>query len=143
MQHIVAEGTIYEEILKTANLVNADLIVMATHGRSGLERLRLGSVAEGLVTRGVAPMLLFHPGPDGPSAIPESIDRVVVALDHSPFAQSILEPVERLGKAVGVSTYTLVHVAESNGPFTVSVFGYGGYVSYAYPAGLALEHINP
>lgn len=115
VEHVVLGGKIVDAIEDHARQTGTDLIVMATHGRSGLERLRLGSVAEGLVTRGVAPMLLFHPGPDGPSAIPESIDRVVVALDHSPFAQSILEPVERLGKAVGVSTYTLVHVAESKG----------------------------
>lgn len=115
VDHTLLGGKIVDALEGFAKEVDADLIVMTTHGRSGLDRLRLGSVAEGLVTRGIAPMLLYHPGPDVESGAPPKLDRVVVALDHSAFAQSILEPVERLGKVAGVSSYTLVHVAESKG----------------------------
>lgn len=113
--HVILDGKVVEAIEERAKQVDADLIVMVTHGRSGLERLRLGSVAEGLVSRGIAPMLLFHPAPDGSSSVPKAIDRVVVALDQSAFALSILDPLERLGKAVGASSYTLVHVADDKG----------------------------
>jgi nucleotide-binding universal stress UspA family protein len=40
------EGDPAEEIIDYANSANIDLIVMGTHGRTGLERLLLGSVAE-------------------------------------------------------------------------------------------------
>jgi nucleotide-binding universal stress UspA family protein len=38
-------------------------IAMATHGRGGLDRAVHGSVAEAVVRSGVAPVLVFHPGP--------------------------------------------------------------------------------
>jgi nucleotide-binding universal stress UspA family protein len=111
----VLDGKVVQAIEDRAKQVEADLIVMVTHGRSGLERMRFGSVAEGVVSRGIAPMLLVHPGPDGASSVPEAIGSVVVALDQSAFAQSILDPLEKLGRAVGVSRYTIVHVAEGKG----------------------------
>ena len=115
VDHVVLEGTVVDSIEDRAKQVEADLIVMATHGRSGLERLRLGSVAEGLVSRGIAPMLLFHPEPDGATSVPESIHKLVVALDQSALANDILDPLETLGKVTGVSSYTLVHVADGKG----------------------------
>jgi nucleotide-binding universal stress UspA family protein len=44
--HVMLEGDPAEEIIDYANNANIDLIVMGTHGRTGLERLLLGSVAE-------------------------------------------------------------------------------------------------
>lgn len=107
-------GEVVEALEEYAKTVGADLIVMATHGRSGLERLRLGSVAEGLVTRGVAPVLLFHAGPLDSAETRGAIDRVVIALDRTADSQTILDPVETLGEAAGVSSYTIVHVANEN-----------------------------
>jgi universal stress protein A len=45
-EHLLAEGDPVWEILRAAGEVKADLIVMGTHGRSGLGRVVLGSVAE-------------------------------------------------------------------------------------------------
>jgi hypothetical protein len=111
--HTLLDGQVSKAIEEWAKVVALDLIVMATHGRSGLERLRLGSVAENLVSRGLAPMLLLHPTPDDEPSVLSSFNHVVVVLDQSPFAQSILDPLASLGKAAGVSGYTLVHVAEN------------------------------
>jgi nucleotide-binding universal stress UspA family protein len=47
---VVRQGTPYEEILDYAE-ENCDLIVMGTHGRSGLDRHLLGSVTEKVVRR--------------------------------------------------------------------------------------------
>jgi nucleotide-binding universal stress UspA family protein len=136
--YTVLDGKIVDALESHAKQVEADLIVMTTHGRSGFERLRLGSVAEGLVTRGVAPMLLFHPETEGSTSIPDSIKRVVVALDHSPFAQSILAPVENLGRSVGVKSYTLVHVAEGKG-----AAGKAGWTPLAAVQARANERVGP
>jgi nucleotide-binding universal stress UspA family protein len=46
VRHILDEGDAAEEILRIANENQCDLIVMGTHGRRGLTRLVMGSVAE-------------------------------------------------------------------------------------------------
>jgi len=46
VQHVLVEGDPATEIVRHAREVNADLIVMGTHGRTGLDRLLMGSVAE-------------------------------------------------------------------------------------------------
>ena len=50
-----------EEILALAREIPADLIVMATHGRSGLDRVLLGSVAEQVIRRSRIPVILLRP----------------------------------------------------------------------------------
>ena len=55
-------GTPVEGIADTARVRHADLIVMSTHGRTGLGRLVLGSVAEGVLRATTTPILLLHPG---------------------------------------------------------------------------------
>jgi nucleotide-binding universal stress UspA family protein len=47
-------------VLSAAKKVNADLIVMGTHGRRGLSRALIGSVAEGVVRRSPVPVLTVH-----------------------------------------------------------------------------------
>lgn len=53
----LASGVPYDEILKIARQENADLIVMGTHGRTGVEHLFLGSVAEKVVRLSSCPVL--------------------------------------------------------------------------------------
>ena len=58
---IMAEGDVHEEITRAAEERKADLIVMGTHGRRGLNRLLLGSVAESVARRAHCPVLLIRP----------------------------------------------------------------------------------
>lgn len=51
------EGDPVAEILEVARETNADLIVMGTHGRRGLSRLLMGSVAEQVMRRAACPVL--------------------------------------------------------------------------------------
>src|SRR5262249_48151337 len=51
------EGNPATEILRVAQLSCADLIVMGTHGRRGLNRLLMGSVAEEVVRKATCPVL--------------------------------------------------------------------------------------
>ena len=53
----VRTGDARDVILQTAKEVNADLIVMGTHGRRGLTRALLGSVAESVVRHSPIPVL--------------------------------------------------------------------------------------
>ena len=50
------------EILQYAKSANIDLIVMGTHGRTGLARVVLGSVAEAVVRAAPCPVLTVHSG---------------------------------------------------------------------------------
>jgi nucleotide-binding universal stress UspA family protein/quercetin dioxygenase-like cupin family protein len=58
VEHRLAEGSPAEEILRLAALVPCSLIVMGTHGKSGLGRFLTGSVAEEVLRRAVCPVLL-------------------------------------------------------------------------------------
>jgi nucleotide-binding universal stress UspA family protein len=60
VEHRLAVGDPATEILKLAAEIRADLIVMGTHGRSGLGRLLLGSVAEGVLREAPCPVLTVH-----------------------------------------------------------------------------------
>lgn len=64
VQTVIREGLPGDEIVQAVREDGFDLIVMGTHGRSGLFRTVLGSVAE-YVVRHVrdVPVLLIHPGP--------------------------------------------------------------------------------
>jgi nucleotide-binding universal stress UspA family protein len=52
-------GDVSDIVLKAAAEFNADLLVMGTHGRRGVQRLILGSVAEGCVRQSTIPVLLI------------------------------------------------------------------------------------
>lgn len=56
---LVVVGHPVDAILRAADQENADLIVMTTHGRSGLSRLVLGSVADGVIRRSSRPVLVI------------------------------------------------------------------------------------
>lgn len=56
----VAEGHPSEEILRAAAEWSADLVVMGTHGRSGLAHLLLGSVAERVIRHASCPVLVVR-----------------------------------------------------------------------------------
>jgi len=57
METVIRDGTAPAVILDTADDCKADLIVMGTHGRTGLKRLFLGSVAELVLRRAHCPVL--------------------------------------------------------------------------------------
>jgi nucleotide-binding universal stress UspA family protein len=54
-------GDIVDALIGYAKDEKADLIIIGTHGRRGLEKILLGSVAERVVKRSPCPILLFNP----------------------------------------------------------------------------------
>jgi nucleotide-binding universal stress UspA family protein len=58
---VVKVGVPWEEIVGVAADEHADMIVMGTHGRTGLDRLLLGSVTERVVRRAPCPVLTVRP----------------------------------------------------------------------------------
>lgn len=57
---VVVDGMGFAEIVQLANDLKCDLIVMGTHGRTGLKHLVLGSVAERVVRFAECPVLTVH-----------------------------------------------------------------------------------
>jgi nucleotide-binding universal stress UspA family protein len=57
---MVATGNASDEILKAAAEINADLIAMSTHGRSGLRRLAFGSITDKVIRGSKMPVLLVR-----------------------------------------------------------------------------------
>ncbi len=93
-------GDPVREIIKMAILLPATLIVMSTHGRTGLERIREGSVTEQVLKQSPCPVFILH------STRPEPADqrtedlfkRILVPLDGSEASAAILTCVEQFAK---------------------------------------------
>ena len=61
VRQLVEFGAPYKNIVSLAASENVDLIVMATHGRTGLDHLLLGSVTEKVIARAPCPVLIVPP----------------------------------------------------------------------------------
>jgi nucleotide-binding universal stress UspA family protein len=77
------------------------MVVMATHGRGGLQRLFLGSVADKVMRTADQPTLLISPSEDATARQAIQLRRIVVPLDGSPLAEAALAPAARLAAAAG------------------------------------------
>ena len=58
-EHLTLQGEPSSEIIRCAKREKADMIVMGTHGRRGLSRVMMGSVAEAVVRRAPCPVLTY------------------------------------------------------------------------------------
>ena len=61
---ILRDGVAYEEVNAVAEAIQADLIIIGTHGRRGIARALLGSVAENVIRTATRPVVTIH-GPRG------------------------------------------------------------------------------
>ncbi len=59
--HAIVEGSPVKEIVRYARTQNIDLIVISTHGRTGLAHVLMGSVAENVVRTAPCPVLTVRP----------------------------------------------------------------------------------
>jgi nucleotide-binding universal stress UspA family protein len=95
-------GAVVPVLLEHARDVRADLVVMATHGRGGVERAWLGSVADEMVRAGALPILLTRLDEHLEQApVTWSPRRVLVPLDGSPLAESALPHAFAIAAAAG------------------------------------------
>lgn len=90
---------------------DADLIIMATHGRGGAERALVGSVADRVVRNAPTATLLVRGG-ESPTS-PPPIGRIVVPLDGSPLAELALPTAVDLAADLGVPIH-IVQVIDSD-----------------------------
>lgn len=59
---VIVPGIPYDEIIKKATAISADLIVLGTHGRTGLDHVLFGSTAEKIVRKSPVPVMTIRIG---------------------------------------------------------------------------------
>ena len=108
----IREGAPVNEILACAHDTFSDLIVIGTHGRSGFERLVLGSVAEKVLRKAACPVLTV-PHSDA-VATPPLYQRILCAIDFSKCSMRALDYAMSLVQEA--NTHLIVaHVFELDG----------------------------
>ena len=103
---LIATGNPADQAARFCRQVNADLVVAATHGRSGLERLLLGSVTEQLMHTLPCPLLAVRgPAPDAE----KGFRRILVGVDFSPDSKLAVDWGRTLAQAFEAELH-LAHV---------------------------------
>jgi nucleotide-binding universal stress UspA family protein len=105
----VADGDVATSICEVAKAQDVDLIAMTTHGRSGLQRWIMGSVAERLIRISQQPVYLIRPGKDVRAS--GALQRLLVPLDGSTLAEAALETALKLPLEAGAE-FLLVQAIE-------------------------------
>lgn len=99
LETLVPDGDPADAILQTAVEKQADLIVMSTHGYSGVTRWIMGSVTERVLAHAPCPVLVIR------SEAP--LSRMLIPLDGSPLAEQALAPALEVAAAFGASVTLL------------------------------------
>jgi nucleotide-binding universal stress UspA family protein len=115
--HAVGElrdGNPGTEIVRAAQELHADLVVMGTHGRTGFQRWALGSVAETVLRRAPCPVLTVPPRA-GDDPDPLFFRRIFCATDFSPASEAAVHYAAALAAEADASLF-LAHVLERPSP---------------------------
>jgi len=121
---VLVEGYPPEEILKYAEANDIDLILMAARGHSGLKRWTIGSVASKVLSASKIPVWLVRADhtPDEPYDTWPGLS-LLVPLDGSELAESVIPHVERLAKQKAVDNLEVVLIRVSETPTIPSYYG--------------------
>jgi nucleotide-binding universal stress UspA family protein len=105
----VREGEPAETILTHADEIGADLIVMGTHGRTGVDRVVSGSVTEHVTRHSEVPVFTVR----GDEPVPTRYERLLLPTDGSSCAETAVDQAARLATAFG-ATVEVVSVVDVN-----------------------------
>ena len=108
---VVREGSPAKEIVRLADEMPADLLVMGTHGRGGFERLVLGSVTEKVLRTTRSPVLTVSPGTERSVGGPIQYKTVLCPLDFSAASRRALQYALSMAKQAE-GRLILLHVVE-------------------------------
>jgi len=107
-----SEGDAAQEIVANAAAADSDLIVMGTHGRSGFQRLVLGSVTEKVLRKAGSPVLTVPPRLVDAASTPQAVfKRILCAVDFSDCSMRALDYAMSLAQESN-SALTVLHVIE-------------------------------
>jgi nucleotide-binding universal stress UspA family protein len=127
----VCEGQAATEILEQATRMQADLIVIGTHGRSGFELLLLGSVTDKVLRKARCPVMTVPTRlPDAVPAGPVLYKRILCPVDFSESSVHALNYARSLAEEAGAQL-TVAHVIEREFEYA-SGFEYTGMTVGAF-----------
>jgi nucleotide-binding universal stress UspA family protein len=106
-----------DAILKIAKESRPDLIAMGTHGRTGWDRLQLGSTAETILRQAPCPVLTVHAAIAADSPLRPhrvKLSRLLVAMDFSASSEAALRSAGKLAQQLN-GRAVLVHAFDPSG----------------------------
>ena len=115
--HRLQVGIPEDSILEVAQSSDVALIAMGTHGKTGWDRLRLGSVAESILRQAPCPVLTVHASVTSRTSVNPSrlsLSRLLVATDFSSSSKAALRAAGVLAKRLN-GQIVLVHAADPSG----------------------------
>ena len=121
----VRRGDAAEQIVVA--VAEAELLVMATHGRAGLSRVLFGSVAERVVAHSPVPVLLCRPGGSRLTVI----ERLLVAVDGTDGDWAALGAALEMARATG-ARLSLLHMVLPLQLYAPSADPFGGFSATPY-----------
>jgi len=138
----VPYGDAAESILLEIGLRGADMVVMCTHGRSGLGHWIYGSVAEQVLAQSPVPVLLVRPTSSTETLAPEREQTtLLVPLDGSPFAETALTHAAMLARAFSATILLLRAVEHETASYRSSSHVQDGSAGLPLDAAPYLEEV--
>lgn len=115
--HPARESDVAHSITEHTRELNADLVMLCTHGRGGLRDVLVGSIAQQVIQRGTTPVLLVPAHAEG---APVAFDcrRILVPLDGNPVHDPALTVAEEIARVCSAAVHllTVVPTAETLSP---------------------------
>lgn len=105
------KGPVVSTLADYIHDIHADLVVMTTHGRGGVRRAWLGSVTDQLVRTMEVPVITVRAQEGAEQTETVKIPEILVPLDGSPLAESVLAPVAALARITGAKV-SLVQIVQ-------------------------------
>jgi nucleotide-binding universal stress UspA family protein len=114
VEYLVAVGKPAPEILRVAEEQRCGVIVMSTHGLTGMRKLFFGSTTERVLRETHRPVLVTPPSDAGPANVEDARNRVrrmLVPVDLTPASEAQTQRVRRLAELLGVPII-VAHIIE-------------------------------
>lgn len=121
----IRSGRAFDQVVQLAEEIQADLIVLSTHGYKGLQHVLLGSTAERIVRHSSRPVLVTRRAKTGRMRPPQ-LKKIVVPVDFSKCSEIGLHYAIRLARGFGAKLF-LVHVVRLD--YRLMADGYAIYAA--------------
>lgn len=118
----VRTGIVAQQILQGVEEHHDDLVVMCSHGITGLKRWLLGSVAQKIAHASPVPVLIVREGhalPMEPQRVATEPFQILVPLDGSSLAEAALLPAAQVGAAFAAPQSAALHLVQVVEPIAV------------------------
>ncbi|MDE3088160.1 MAG: universal stress protein [Chloroflexota bacterium] len=110
--HAVKEADVARSIIEHITELNADLIVLAEHGSSGLRNMLIGNIAQQVVQRATTPLLFIRPQMENAPAF--ACRKILVPLDGTPIHEPALPVAIDVARACGAGLHLITVVPTPN-----------------------------